>query len=387
MGGYGILRNLRLYRPPAWPSRALLCEILQEFMRNMTRPGYDLAPMYVNATDLSIRWLCEPAADPIQVAVAQRELPRAAAPFPEGQGQGWMEILDLPLGMHVCRVVHRFAPGLTGLAPMSAVRTELHEPMLFIQTTRVGSGVLVDRRLHQRLAHDAATGIFQHLDGVDHQHWAETRASLEVTALGMSYSRLQAILGVATARDLLAALGIAALPSARVQPLSRPVKALLESCLADHVTGPLRQLHAQARVLDFLVALVGQGPDRERSAASQRQALQGLREELDQLPGQVPDLDELARRYGYSARALNAGFKREFGQTLYAYVTNQRLAAAHACLLGGQASIKAVAARLGYANVSHFSQAFTRKFGYRPGRVGKASPPDHDDERLLTPPA
>ncbi len=343
--------------------------------------------MHTTATDLCIRWLCEPATDPLRVAVAQRELPRTAAPFPAGRGQGWVELLDLPLGMHLCRVVHQFSPGLTGLAPMSAVRTELNEPLLFIQTTRVGSGVLVDRRLRQRLAHDAATGIFQHLDGVDHQHWADTRASIEVTALGIGYSRLQAILGAATARDLLTALGIAALPSARVQPLSRPVTALLESCLADQLTGPLRQLHAQARVLDFLVALVGQGSDREEPAAGQRQALHRLREELDQLPGRVPDLDELARRYGYSLRTLNAGFKREFGQTLYAYVTDRRLAAAHACLLGGQASIKLVAARLGYANVSHFSQAFTRKFGYRPGRVGKGSPPEHDDERLLTPPA
>jgi AraC-like DNA-binding protein len=29
--------------------------------------------------------------------------------------------------------------------------------------------------------------------------------------------------------------------------------------------------------------------------------------------------------------------------------------------------LKVLAARLGYADVSHFSNAFTRKFGYRPG--------------------
>ena len=330
------------------------------------------------ATDLCIRWLCEPAAAPLRVAVGQRELPRAAAPFPEGQGQGWIEVLDLPLGMHICRVTHQFAPGLTGLAPMSAVRTELDEPLLFIQTTRMGSGVLHDRRLEQRLAHDAATGIFEQLDRVDHEHWADTRASIDVTALGLSYAGLCRNLGEPTAQRLLATLGIAALPSAQVRPVPAPVKALLESALADHVTGPLRQLHAQARVLDFLVALVGIGEDRGRPAAGQRPALLALREELDHLQGELPDLDALALRYGVSVRVLNAGFKREFGQTLYAYVTDQRLMAARACLLSGQAPVKVVAARLGYASVSHFSQAFTRKFGYRPGRVGKMPPPDED---------
>ena len=131
-------------------------------------------------------------------------------------------------------------------------------------------------------------------------------------------------------------------------------------------------------MLDFLVALVGQGPYRDRPAAGQRPALHELREELDHLQGELPDLDALAQRYGVSVRALNAGFKREFGQTLYAYVTDQRLIVAHACLLSGQASIKALLARLGYASVSHFSQAFTRNFGYRPGRVGKMPPPDED---------
>ena len=334
--------------------------------------------MEATATDLRIRWLCEPATDPLRMAVAQGELPRTAAPFPAGQGQGWIELLDLPLGMHVCRVTHQFAPGMTGLAPMSAVRTELNEPMLFIQTTRVGSGVLVDRRLQKRLAHDAATGIFQHLDGVDHQHWADTRACIEVTALGLSYSGLHSLLGEQAARRLLAALGIAALPSAQVQPLPRPVKALLESCLADQLTGPLRQLHAQARVLDFLVALVGHGQGLERSAVGQWQALHRLREELDQLPGQLPDLDELAQRYGVSVRALNAGFKREFGRSIYAYLTDRRLEAAHDCLVSDYAPLKTVAARLGYASVSHFSQTFTRKFGYRPGGVRR--PPSGGSE-------
>lgn len=330
------------------------------------------------ATDLCIHWLCEPAAEPLRVAVDERELPRTAAPFPEGQGQGWIEVLELPLGMHICRVTHRFAPGLTGLAPMSAVRTELDEPLLFIQTTRAGSGVLHDRRLGQRLAHDAATGIFEHLDRVDHEHSADTRASIEVTALGLGYSRLQGLLGEKTAQRLLATLGIAALPSAQVRPVPGPVKTLLESALADHVTGPLRQLHAQARVLDFLVALVGQGEDRDPPPGDQRPTLHALREALARSPGQLPDLDALARRYGVSARALNAGFKREFGQTLYAFVTDQRLTAAHACLLTGQASIKVVAARLGYASVSHFSQAFTRKFGYRPGHLCRQRPGEDD---------
>ena len=211
------------------------------------------------ATDLCLRWLSEPAADPLHVAAEHSELPRTAAPFPDGQGDGWIELQDLHLGMHLCRVVHRFAPGQADLVPMSDVR---------------------------------------------------------------------------------ASLGIAALPSAQVHPVPGPLKAILESCLVDSLTGSLRRLHAQARVLDFLVALVGQRDALVRPEVRQRIPIIRLREELDQLYGSVPGLDELARRYGVSARALNECFKEAFGRTIFAYVTARRLEAAQACLRGGQAPLK-----------------------------------------------
>jgi hypothetical protein len=64
-----------------------------------------------------------------------------------------------------------------------------------------------------------------------------------------------------------------------------PLKAILESCLFDSLTGSLRRLHAQARVLDFLVALVGQRDALVRPEVRQRIPIIRLREELDQLYG------------------------------------------------------------------------------------------------------
>ena len=76
--------------------------------------------------------------------------------------------------------------------------------------------------------------------------------------------------------------------------------------------------------------------------------------------------------FGSDPFSQNECFKEAFGRTIFAYLTARRLEAAQACLRGGQAPLKVVAARLGYASVSHFSQAFTRKFGYRPGRIRRS---------------
>lgn len=321
------------------------------------------------AAQMNIRWLSEPDAEPMRVVASQTELARTDLPFQQGEGHGWIEMLDLMLGTHLCRVVHHFEPGETGLRPMSEVVTELVEPVLFVQTARSGRGVLHDRRLGIRLEHDPSTCIFQHMDRIDHRHWADTSATVEVTALGMRTSRLQRSLGEATAKALFETLGIGPVPSASVRPVPKHVTAILQSCFTDRLTGSLRKLHAQAKVLDFIVALAGHLADEAEPESRKIRLIRQLREELDQLNGVVPCLDELAKRYGLSERAMNEMFKREYGQSIYTYITGLRLDAAHAVLQSSHTPLKVLAARLGYATVSHFSNAFTKKFGYRPGSL------------------
>jgi AraC-like DNA-binding protein len=325
--------------------------------------------MHSAVIDMNIRWLAEPEPEPMRLGPRCSSLPRTPAPFDAGAGDGWMEMLDLDLGVHLCRVVHQFVPGQKGLRPMSAVRAALAEPIFFVQSTRLGGGVLHDRRLNLRLMHDPRCCVFAHLDRVDHQHLADAGAMLEITALSMEQSRLHGLLGEAAAGDLLQALDIAAAPAAGVRPVPQHIKAILEAALSDSLTGGLRRLHAQARVLDFLVALAGYLHKLPSPETSQRERIGRVRDELDQMQGQVPNLGELAQRHGFTARALNEGFKQAFGRTVFAYVADLRLEAADALLRANRLPLKVVASRLGYASVSHFSRAFTQKFGVRPGSV------------------
>lgn len=321
------------------------------------------------APHLQIHWLNESDGEPLLADSDPIPARRTAIPTPDGTTQGWLELLDLPLGMKVCRVVHRFAPGQAGLQPMSVVMAELSEPILFVQTTRTGRGVLHDRQLGIRLPHDPGMGIFQHLDRIDHQHWAEMSAPIEVTALSIGESAIIQMLGEPLAHTLWDALELGHRQSARIHPLPPLLSAgLYSACSAPHLTGSLRTLHAQARVLDFLVGLACHVTNKTTLKAP-KGSIQQLREELDRLAGKIPHLDELAVRYGLSVRVMSALFKRETGQTLYAYLIDLRLNAAHVALQSGETALKVLAARLEFSDVSHFSNAFTKKFGYRPGQL------------------
>jgi AraC-like DNA-binding protein len=321
------------------------------------------------AQHLNLQWLTEPSSEPLRVRAEQEELTRTPVPMPEGQGNGWIEMMDLALGTHICRVVHHFKPGMAGLLPMSDVQVELTEPLFFVQSLRCGWGELYDRRLDVRLENHPGDCTFEHIDRIDHQHWSDSSAPIEAIALGMGQSSLRKLIGEPTAIALLAGLGIRKVPSAIVHPVPQPICASLHTCFADHLTGNLRKLHAQANVLEFIIGLVQHFVGEPNLEQRKTRLIHELREELDHLEGLLPGLDELALRYGLSERVMNDEFKREYGQSIFAYISDRRLSAAYAALQHNQISLKVVASQLGYADVSHFSNAFFKKFGCRPGSL------------------
>lgn len=102
-----------------------------------------------------------------------------------------------------------------------------------------------------------------------------------------------------------------------------------------------------------------------------REKAVALRDFLMQVEGKLPRLNELASRFGLSARALNEAFIQEYGQSIGAFINDYRLTQAHAALMQSDTPMKQLAARLGYSHVNHFITAFKRKFGYPPGSLRK----------------
>lgn len=80
-------------------------------------------------------------------------------------------------------------------------------------------------------------------------------------------------------------------------------------------------------------------------------------------------LSEIALKFGRSARALNEEFIQEYGESIFSFITNQRLEEARLAIMNSDISLKKLAQRLGYSHVNNFSAAFTRKYGYGPSKL------------------
>ncbi|HDZ13512.1 hypothetical protein LCGC14_1127520 [marine sediment metagenome] len=82
-----------------------------------------------------------------------------------------------------------------------------------------------------------------------------------------------------------------------------------------------------------------------------------------------PSLTELSKLIGLNTTKLKKEFKAIFGVPVFKYLQNERLSSAHTLISEGQATVQEAAWQVGYDSLSSFSNAFAKKFGYRPSQI------------------
>jgi AraC family transcriptional regulator len=80
-------------------------------------------------------------------------------------------------------------------------------------------------------------------------------------------------------------------------------------------------------------------------------------------------LDQLASEVGMDKKRLTRLFRKTYGQSVMAYIHEERMQRALVMLRDPNMPIKAIAMALGYKNPNHFSQAFKAKFTFSPGEL------------------
>jgi len=82
-----------------------------------------------------------------------------------------------------------------------------------------------------------------------------------------------------------------------------------------------------------------------------------------------PSLTELANKIGTNTNKLKIEFKAQFGVPVFKYLQNERLKKAYNLIKNEQKTIQEAAWAVGYDSLGSFSNAFEKKFGYRPSQV------------------
>ena len=102
---------------------------------------------------------------------------------------------------------------------------------------------------------------------------------------------------------------------------------------------------------------------------TEREKLFQAKEILSSNLDSPPSLTELSRQIGLNTFKLKKDFKELFGVPVFKYLQNERMTAAHDLIRHKRATVPEAAWHVGYDSLSSFSNAFTKKFGFRPSEL------------------
>lgn len=158
--------------------------------------------------------------------------------------------------------------------------------------------------------------------------------------------------------------------SIRGRSLRASEAATVAGMLDDAYCGAARRLHLESCALSLLAAQLRSDDEGATASPNPRELrrLRQLRDYLDAHLDDPPGIAALARLAGINEFKLKRDFKRAFGQTVFGYVREQRLAQAAVRLRAGD-SVTQAALQVGYSCPSRFAQAFRQQFGYAPSRL------------------
>jgi len=110
-----------------------------------------------------------------------------------------------------------------------------------------------------------------------------------------------------------------------------------------------------------------------RATTSRDARLLRARDHLLSNLSRPPSLAELAQTACMSEPTLTRGFRSLFGTSPFELFQRERMQSAHAQLLNRRSNIGAIAAAMGYTNLSHFAAAFRKQFGVNPSEIRRRS--------------
>ena len=146
---------------------------------------------------------------------------------------------------------------------------------------------------------------------------------------------------------------------------------IVTSIFANQYTGKTKMMFFRSQITALLSHFFGHlaSGQKENAIMPFREKLNQARDILVSNIDNPPSLGELAEQIGFNTTKLKREFKEVFGVPVFKYLQNQRLTKAHELLSNKQTTVQEAAWHVGYDSLSSFSNAFAKKFGYRPSEI------------------
>ena len=149
------------------------------------------------------------------------------------------------------------------------------------------------------------------------------------------------------------------------------MQAIVDQVFNIQYEGKAKMMFFRSQMTSLLAHFFGQLSmmSEETLPSDERERLEHAKEILTENLEDPPSLSELSRRIGLNTFKLKKNFKELFGVPVFKYLQNERLNKAHDLLRSQDITVQEVAWDVGYDSLSSFSNAFSKKFGFRPSEI------------------
>lgn len=156
-----------------------------------------------------------------------------------------------------------------------------------------------------------------------------------------------------------------------VFPMSAAMHSILNQLFNNQFEGKTRMMFFRSQITALLSHFFGELAQlkEKRIKPDEREKIFEAKEILSQNLDTPPSLSELSKLIGLNSFKLKKNFKEVFGVPVFKYLQNERLTKAHELLRKQDFSVQEAAWQVGYDSLSSFSNAFAKKYGYRPSEI------------------
>ncbi|MDT0607034.1 helix-turn-helix domain-containing protein [Croceitalea rosinachiae] len=146
---------------------------------------------------------------------------------------------------------------------------------------------------------------------------------------------------------------------------------IVDAFFSNNYSGKTKMMFYRSQITALLSHFFGQLAlkQEEVSKPLHREQLNKAKDILLENLENPPSLSELSQAIGFNTTRLKKEFKAIFGVPVFKYLQNERLTSAYKLISENEATVQEAAWQVGYDSLSSFSNAFAKKFGYRPSQI------------------
>ena len=149
------------------------------------------------------------------------------------------------------------------------------------------------------------------------------------------------------------------------------MQSIVEQIFHNTYEGKTKMMFFRSQITALLSHFFGQLAAMEKQPVkqSEREKLFQAKEILSNNLEDPPSLSELSKQIGLNSFKLKKNFKELFGVPVFKYLQNERMVKAHELLRNQEATVQEAAWHVCYDSLSSFSNAFAKKYGFRPSEI------------------